>query len=386
VLNSGDKDFGEHETSWIASTEQQLVDVCGNGACKRLSDHETVHKQPRSKTPQQPPPQQPPPQQPPPQQPPPQQPQPHSLYGRLVQRADEGLGLLDEDIYQILGQRLVDESKLTVHARNRAAATVAVSDAEPVAAFSCNEVDFEAEYLVFGNFESGTQKGNDVRWVPESELMLTCGLRTDLFLRDYHRRASAALNTSAAQQIDRCTDIIAEGFAFLDSAAAAAAAAPAAAAAAPSPAALAAALAAPAAAALAAAAPAAVADRSYIGKGRGSSSKGRSSSGKGRSSGGKGHSKGRGGSSSSSIMQGINDESSGDGSEDGDPALVSMRRAGEARCAASAAVDRDAWLIGGGASDTAGGSPSCKRATGNQDAPGSGSSQGSAKTRKSGPR
>ena len=81
-------------------------------------------------------------------------------------------------------------------------------------------------------------------------------------------------------------------------------------------------------------------------------------------------------------MEGIiNNESSGDGSESGDPAAVAMRKDGEARRAARAVVDPQAWLTGGtdgSSSGAAGGSPARKRGAGNQDAPGSGCSQGSA--------
>ena len=48
-IKAGDKDYGGAETAWDAGTEDCVVDVCGNGACKRLSGHETVHQQPRTK-------------------------------------------------------------------------------------------------------------------------------------------------------------------------------------------------------------------------------------------------------------------------------------------------------------------------------------------------
>ena len=73
---------------------------------------------------------------------------------------------------------------------------------------------------------------------------------------------------------------------------------------------------------------------------------------------------GRGGRGSrSTLMEGIGEESSGDDSENGDPALVAMRREGEARRAAMAAVESDVWLTGG--------SPSHKRTTDKAEASGS---------------
>lgn len=49
ALTSNDKDYGGVETSWTASTYNTPMYVCGSGACKRLSGHETIHKQPRTK-------------------------------------------------------------------------------------------------------------------------------------------------------------------------------------------------------------------------------------------------------------------------------------------------------------------------------------------------
>ena len=103
----------------------------------------------------------------------------HSPYGRAVSRDHDGL----VKAHQVLGYRVKADGVDALYGR----------------AASRESRKFDTD-------------GPAVRWIPENELINECELDTDLYIRDYQKRASAAFKASAAYDTDVFSDIIAEGF------------------------------------------------------------------------------------------------------------------------------------------------------------------------------